>query len=145
MKINLKVTVLIAALGLFAVSAYAQQGGSQSDPGMQQEGTVQQQQTEQKSSDLQSRETAREVQQALNNQGYSAGPADGKWGSKSTQALKKFQQAKGMEPTGQISEEVLLALGIAPAEGAGAGAGGQQGDMSEQQGGPAPQQEGSKY
>ncbi len=150
MKLNTGVISVIAAFGLFVAFAYAQQGGSQSDPGMQKsdQSSQQMQQQDQTSSSLmQDKQTVRQVQQALNDQGYKAGKADGKWGAKSQQALKQFQQAKGMEPTGQLNQEVITALGVSPsgaAAGAGgqegsmdqpSGAGGQQGDMSDQQSG----------
>ena len=153
MKINSGVTGVIAAFGIFVAFAYAQQGGSQSDPGMQKsdETSQQMQQQEQSSSSLmQDKKTVRQVQQALNDQGYKAGKADGKWGSKSQKALKEFQKAKGMEPTGQLNQEAITALGISPSgKAAGgqegsmdqpSGAGGQQEDMTNQQSAPGGQE-----
>lgn len=41
-----------------------------------------------------------EVQRALANKGFNPGPIDGQWGKKSINALKAFQRANGLEPTG---------------------------------------------
>lgn len=39
-------------------------------------------------------------------------PADGKMGPKTQAALKEFQRAKGLEPTGQLDKPTLTALGL---------------------------------
>lgn len=134
MKLTSGVIVLISALVLFVASAYAQQGGA----GMQQEGQGQMQQ--ESASMMQNQQVVSQLQQALNSQGYKAGPADGKWGSKTEQALRKFQQAQGMEATGQPDQQTLAALGLSPS---GEAAGGQQGDMGKQQSEMSDQQSGA--
>src|SRR5689334_22758135 len=48
--------------------------------------------------------TVRQAQQALNDKGYSVS-ADGQWGPKSKAAAKKFQQAQGIQPSGQLDPQ----------------------------------------
>ena len=62
-------------------------------------------------------EYLRDVQQSLNDQGYNAGPVDGKWGPKTAAAVKKFQADHGLTANGQIDAQTISALGITqPAE-----------------------------
>ncbi len=147
MKIVSGAAALFAAIGLFAAIATAN-AASQGDAGMQQgSSSPGDQQSQQKSSPAMSdQKTVKNVQEALNNQGYDAGPANGKWTSKSQDAMSKFQKDKGLQPTGQINQESLVILGlVAPPQPGSAGAGGQQGSMSDQQSGAGAQQGGSKY
>lgn len=55
----------------------------------------------------------RDVQQALNDKGYSAGPADGQWGPNTENAVKRFQQASGLSQTGELDGSTMAALGVA--------------------------------
>jgi len=56
--------------------------------------------------------TVRNVQQALNAKGYSAGPADGQWGPSTEIALKQFQSSQGLPATGALDTRTLSALGV---------------------------------
>lgn len=56
----------------------------------------------------------RNVQQALNDKGYNAGPMDGQWGPATEDAVRKFQRASGLPETGQLERSTLNALGVAP-------------------------------
>lgn len=67
----------------------AQQGASASDPAI-----------------------VKEVQKALESKGYNPGPVDGKMGQKTKDALTKFQREQGIQPTGQIDQQTLAALGV---------------------------------
>lgn len=121
MKLRLGVIGLIAAAGIvISYSAYAEQGGGQQE-GMQQQDQMMQQQGKAAPMD---RKTIEQVQQALNDKGYDAGPVDGNWGSKTQSAVENFQQSQGMQATGQLDQQTLAALGIS----GGAAAGGQQQD-----------------
>ena len=60
----------------------------------------------------------KEVQQKLSAAGHDAGPADGILGARTQQALKDFQQAKGIEATGQLDQRTLSALGVSAGVGA---------------------------
>ncbi len=55
----------------------------------------------------------RNVQQALNDKGYNAGPVDGQWGPTTQDALTRFQQAAGVAQTGAPDRSTLSALGVA--------------------------------
>ncbi|CCM80158.1 MULTISPECIES: peptidoglycan-binding domain-containing protein [Rhizobium] len=52
----------------------------------------------------------RDVQKALAEQGYDAGTPDGIWGTKSVAALKGFQRAHGLAPSGVVTQDSLKAL-----------------------------------
>ena len=52
----------------------------------------------------------KEIQQILKNADFDPGPVDGRMGNRTRQAIKKFQEAKGLQPTGKIDEETMLAL-----------------------------------
>lgn len=56
--------------------------------------------------------TVRNVQQALNAKGFNAGPADGQWGPSTEIALKQFQAAQGLPPTGALDARTMNALGV---------------------------------
>jgi hypothetical protein len=56
----------------------------------------------------------RNVQQALNDKGYNAGPTDGQWGPATEDAVRKFQRSTGLPETGQLERSTLDALGVAP-------------------------------
>ncbi len=137
MKINSGILGVIASLVLFVAFAYAQQGGGQ-------QGTMPDQRSQsgaQQQMDLsQDPQTVKQVQQALSAQGFDPGPADGKWKTKTESALMLFQEAQGMQATGQLDQQTLASLGIS-----GAAAGGQKGDMTDQQRATPDQQGGSKY
>ncbi len=59
-------------------------------------------------------ETVRHVQVALLARGYDPGPSDGALGSRTRGAVKSFQAASGLDPTGIVTEDVLRRLGIEP-------------------------------
>ncbi len=57
-----------------------------------------------------------QVQQALNNAGFDCGTPDGIAGNKTAEAVRSYQEAKGMTVDGQISDDLLAWLGIEAAE-----------------------------
>jgi Putative peptidoglycan binding domain len=59
-----------------------------------------------------SRNEIRQIQTALNNDGFNAGPVDGKWGPHTRQALQKFIRSKN----GQLTEDALAQLGVNPSQ-----------------------------
>ena len=150
---------LIASLVLFVAVAIAQQSnGQQGDPAMQQSRSRGEQQMKQQGAMTQDPQTIKQVQQALSDKGYYKGTADGKMSSKTESALKQFQQAQGMQATGQLDQQTLASLGVQGGAAAGGqqdmsssrqsgGAGGQQGSMPDQQSGQmnGNQQRGGKY
>jgi peptidoglycan hydrolase-like protein with peptidoglycan-binding domain len=125
--------VSVAAAAVLAMSpALAQQGGQGGGQVLQQE------QAQGSGAQLQlSPSTVRQIQQALNQAGYSVGNVDGSWGPQTAQAMQNFQQAQGLEPTGQPNQQTLSALGVQGGGVAAGGGAGAQGDVGAQGGGAA--------
>jgi peptidoglycan hydrolase-like protein with peptidoglycan-binding domain len=151
MKNNSGVVIgLMASMVLFVAFAIAQQSDSpQSDPAMQQSQSGSQQEMS-PSAMTKDPNTVKQVQQALSDKGFNAGPADGKWGSKTQSALKKFQKSEGMQASGQLDQQTLASLGVSGSAAGGggteeqSGAGGQSEDMKDQQSAPGGQSEDMK-
>ncbi len=61
-----------------------------------------------------SRVAVRNVQRRLRSAGYYRGTADGTWGAGTQQALERFQQARGLQVTGQMSAATATAMGMDP-------------------------------
>jgi len=57
-------------------------------------------------------ELIRKVQSNLSRLGYDPGPEDGFLGNRTRDAIKAFQTSLGITPTGRVSEELLLLLGL---------------------------------
>lgn len=51
-----------------------------------------------------------QIQKKLLEQGYDLGQADGSWGERTRAAVRDFQRAKGLAPTGQLDTSLLSAL-----------------------------------
>ena len=51
------------------------------------------------------------VQKALKEHGHDPGPIDGVNGPRTTSALKAYQKAQGLEPTGRLDDATLAKLG----------------------------------
>lgn len=54
----------------------------------------------------------RDVQTQLNAKGYNVGTVDGIWGSRSTQALRDYQRAQGMDASGRLDAQSVSSLGV---------------------------------
>jgi peptidoglycan hydrolase-like protein with peptidoglycan-binding domain len=65
----------------------------------------------------------RQLQQALNENGFNAGEVDGVFGARTREALKRFQTQAGLPPTGELDAQTLTAVGHGDKVGA-TGAGG---------------------
>lgn len=61
-----------------------------------------------------SAEVVRSVQQRLRVSGQYRGSADGVWGPGTQRALERFQQARGLQATGQMNPATAQALGLDP-------------------------------
>ncbi len=59
-------------------------------------------------------ERYREIQEALSRTGYLEGPATGVWDARSTESLKRFQEAQNLKPDGKLDSLSLIALGLGP-------------------------------
>jgi peptidoglycan hydrolase-like protein with peptidoglycan-binding domain len=66
-------------------------------------------------------ERVNEIQDALGKNGAYSGPPTGKWDDSTVDAMKKFQSAHGLNPTGKMDALTLQKLGLG-SETAGAGA-----------------------
>jgi peptidoglycan hydrolase-like protein with peptidoglycan-binding domain len=53
-----------------------------------------------------------EIQQALAKNGAYAGAPNGKWGASTIEAMKKFQGAHGLNPSGKLDAKTLQQLGL---------------------------------
>lgn len=53
-----------------------------------------------------------EIQQALSKDGSYAGNPTGKWDDSTVEAMKKFQEAHGLNPTGKLDARTLQQLGL---------------------------------
>jgi hypothetical protein len=58
------------------------------------------------------RNGVRKVQQALDNDGFHAGRADGIWGRNTRTALMHFQKSKDIKSNGQLNNKTLSDLGV---------------------------------
>ncbi len=59
--------------------------------------------------------TVRQVQQVLSDRGFRTG-VDGMMGPRTQAALRKFQRARNLDPSGQLNRQTLVALGIQKAD-----------------------------
>lgn len=57
-------------------------------------------------------ERVSEIQQALAKDGSFAGKPNGKWDSSTVEAMKKFQSAHGLNPSGKLDAKTLQRLGL---------------------------------
>lgn len=155
---DIKKTIVVVSLGAIPlVGAYAQYGaqtspgqqGSQQQSGQQMDqttgGTAAQQGQATGGGPMAGAEMIREVQQALNDKGYKAGRVDGIWGPKTENALKQYQQAEGLQPTGQPDEQTLSSLGVESSIGAfESGPQSEDTEMQQQQSEPTQQPQGGQ-
>src|ERR1041384_5894443 len=91
-------TLLVASLPSFALAA--QQSRIESAKVSNHSASVERNGTIRPSNDFVSAlasDAVKEVQKALNNAGFDAGPVDGVWGAKTVQALQRFQTNIGLE------------------------------------------------
>jgi len=58
------------------------------------------------------RQRIRQVQERLQAAGFSPGPVDGALGSRTRDALRRYQRAKGLRSTGEPDKATLKALGV---------------------------------
>lgn len=59
-----------------------------------------------------SRGEIRQVQQALDKDGFKAGTTDGRWGPHTQDAVKQFQQSKQIQANGQLDQQTVADLGL---------------------------------
>ena len=61
-----------------------------------------------------SRAAVRSVQSRLRTLGFYRGQVDGTWGAGTQAAIERFQQGRGLQPTGQINPATAQAMGLDP-------------------------------
>jgi peptidoglycan hydrolase-like protein with peptidoglycan-binding domain len=61
-----------------------------------------------------SRGAVRNVQSRLRALGFYRGQVDGAWGAGTQTAIERFQQGRGLQPTGQINPATAQAMGLDP-------------------------------
>ncbi|WP_424135560.1 peptidoglycan-binding domain-containing protein [Roseomonas chloroacetimidivorans] len=61
-----------------------------------------------------SRAAVRNVQARLRALGFYRGAVDGMWGAGTQAAIERFQQGRGLQPTGQINPATAQAMGLDP-------------------------------
>lgn len=66
-------------------------------------------------------DTVRQAQRILGERGFRTG-VDGMMGPRTQAALKRFQRAQNLEPTGQLNRQTLVALGLQESASAGSSA-----------------------
>ncbi len=105
MKLRHIVIAGTAFLSLGAIAAEAQARGDRQAQSI--EGQAAQRGQAALSSDV-----IKQVQEKLSAAGHDVGAADGIMGPKTRQGLRAFQQAKGIDATGQLNQQTLAALGV---------------------------------
>jgi peptidoglycan hydrolase-like protein with peptidoglycan-binding domain len=55
-----------------------------------------------------------EIQSALAKAGYFEGSTNGVWDENSVEALRRFQEDNGQDPTGKVDSLSLIKLGLGP-------------------------------
>jgi peptidoglycan hydrolase-like protein with peptidoglycan-binding domain len=121
---HLALTLLVAAgLGVFADAARAQATTTTgSSPGTSKSGSATR---HKKSTRHSSKSSARErgqkaptpervseIQQALAKDGSFNGTPNGKWDTSTVEAMKKFQEGHGLNPSGKLDAKTLQKLGL---------------------------------
>jgi|GEM_PF-2726088 len=119
-KLNLET---IQALGVPQVLSGQQQGL----PGQ----TVQEQARGEGAPLFVSPESLREIEQELSSQGYDPGKVDGQWDPEVRNAIRNFEKAQGLEPTGNVNLILLGSLGMDQMVAGFTGQGGDQQPMAE--------------
>jgi len=56
----------------------------------------------------------KQIQQSLADKGYFKGQVDGRWGTDSVDALRRFQRDQNLDADGKIGSMSLIALGLGP-------------------------------
>jgi peptidoglycan hydrolase-like protein with peptidoglycan-binding domain len=103
----MKLKYLLAA-STALISAAAIAGGD--NPAYKTKGAQSQTQSGGAQAQTMDAETVKRVQEALASQGYDPGPADGKLGPKTTEAVKRAQADKGINATGKLDQQTVAAL-----------------------------------
>jgi peptidoglycan hydrolase-like protein with peptidoglycan-binding domain len=117
--IHLALTLLITAgLGACAASAQAEIASSKKKTTSTSRGKTRRAKSSRRSGRRERGQKAptpdriSEIQQALAKDGSFAGAPNGKWDGSTVEAMKKFQEAHGLNPTGKLDAKTLQRLGL---------------------------------
>lgn len=99
--------IVIASTAALSFGAWAEGNKSNQDRHWQSGASASMQHESQASSSA-----IREAQQQLRAAGHDAGPVDGIMGPRTAQALKDFQQEKGLEVSGRLDQRTRAELGL---------------------------------
>ncbi|MGE5515720.1 MAG: peptidoglycan-binding domain-containing protein [Bacteroidota bacterium] len=102
----MKTAIILALMGALAVSPAMARGMGEQRSDVEHSQSGQSARLDQN--------TARQVQQQLQSQGYDVGQVDGVWGAKSRQALMNFQRDQNIQANGRPDRQTMAALGIEP-------------------------------
>lgn len=112
--------IALLATTMISGSALAASNGPQQQnaPAVQGQNSQGQPQSakQQGSQNHQNQQNIRQVQQALNKDGFSPGRIDGRWGPETQNALKQFQQSKNVPASGQLDQQTVADLGLNPSQ-----------------------------
>jgi peptidoglycan hydrolase-like protein with peptidoglycan-binding domain len=70
----------------------------------------------------QGKDLVKQAQEKLSAAGHDVGEADGILGPRTQKGLKEFQQSKGLQPSGQLDQKTIAALGVSGEASASTGA-----------------------
>lgn len=87
----------------------------------------------------------KEVQEALKDKGHDPGPVDGIMGARTKEALKSFQTASNLQPTGTLNAETAQQLGVEAGSSSSSGSRGSSRSSDAPSGPDQPNQAPSKY
>jgi peptidoglycan hydrolase-like protein with peptidoglycan-binding domain len=105
-----RVILAVIAASSLSLPALAQQNSSTQSPSPS--ASSQTQSNEMISPDKLKSAQIHQIQQSLNDKGFSVGTVDGEWGPRTEDALKKFQGSKNMPSSGQLNANTVTALGL---------------------------------
>jgi peptidoglycan hydrolase-like protein with peptidoglycan-binding domain len=110
--------LVAAALGASAISAQAQ-STAQTNPAAKKSGSASHRSKSTKKSKRRERgqkapapDRISEIQQALAKDGSYGGKPNGKWDDPTVEAMKRFQETHGLNPTGKLDAKTLQQLGL---------------------------------
>jgi len=113
--------LLAAGLGVFADSVEAQTASQKKPSNTKPSGTSHSKKSSKKSRRRERGQKAptpdriSEIQQALAKNGAFTGNPNGKWDASTVDAMKRFQDSHGLNPTGKLDAKTLQQLGLGSA------------------------------
>lgn len=107
------ISAAFAATPSVAQQQGGQQGGQQQGGGQQSSQVwLQEQATGAGSQIYVSTAGIRQIQQALNKQGFDVGNVNGVWSNQTARGVQDYQRSKGLEPTGTLTLSLINSLGM---------------------------------